>query len=181
MKWGLLPVIGLAFSPTASAETLVNRGKELAYAFVGQCVQTLPNLEKIEMGVKAFGGTPVEGDNAKLLAPADPKTQWKAWIVSHAPMPSYIISIFRGQMGDHKVVGCTVINPNAPPDEVLPYIQRGLQLNEPKFDETEAGQRSRSWQISVDNHSVLINATDAQPMSQPGLTLSATMVDPAQP
>jgi hypothetical protein len=42
-------------------------------------------------------------------------------------------------------------------------------------DETSAGRRSRFWQIDVDGVTAIVGLTDAEPMGQPGLTLSGMM------
>lgn len=172
--------VALAFlSHTASGEPQQSIGKELAYAFVSGCVQALPDLDRIEVGVKALDGTLVEGDAAKLLAPANPDAKWKTWLINRAPAPPFFMSTFRGVDADHSAVGCSVTNPYAPLAEVFPHIQKGLQLNNPPLqDETSGGQRSRLWRINVMNDQVVnILIVDEEPMGQPGLTMSATIFE----
>jgi len=70
---------------------------------------------------------------------------------------------------------CSVSDPYAPVDEVLPYLQSMLGLQRLIADETSAGRRSRFWQIDVDGVTAIVGLTDAEPMGQPGLTLSGMM------
>jgi hypothetical protein len=148
-------------------------GEELARAFVGGCVQLLPNIERIAVSAKALGWQPLEGDMAKMLAPLEESANWQGWLVDQAPAPPFFIFISEGEFRGKQARICGIANPYAPYDEVMPHIERILDLTEPAFTESELGQRYTTWELTLNNREMWLMVTDATPMGDPGLTISA--------
>ena len=150
-------------------------GKELANAFMGGCLQALPDLDKIEAAAKALDWKPLEGDMARMMAPKAPDAKWKGWLANQPPAPPYMIAISSGIFRGDEMAICTVSNPYAPVTEVLPHLKKALGLGHPIGDESSAGQRTRIWQIEMDGAPAFVSLLDAELMGEPGLTLSGMM------
>jgi len=173
MRGAVVALVMLSMLPqTAKSEEL---GKELVFAFVGGCMRALPDLERIEAAANVLGWELLEGDVARMLAPAAADAEWKGWLVDDAPAPPYFFGVSTGTLNGERVAICSVANPHAPVEELMPHLQLSLGLDEPIADETSAGQRFRAWNVDVDGRNAIVSLTDAEPMGQPGLTLSGMM------
>jgi hypothetical protein len=164
--------VGLAQSDqdTKAAESLVK-------AFIGGCVQIMPNLEKVEAGARVLNWKEMTGDVAKLMAPPSANAVWKSWLVTGAADVPFIISTSTGVEGRRKVSVCTIANPYAPPQPIQNALVSMLKLNEQIDKQVEAGQRTTSWKYSVNGRSVIISFIDATPTGDPGVNISVAMIE----
>jgi hypothetical protein len=162
--------------PLAAQPTRADDGKlasALANAFVGNCLQALPDLKRIEAAARVMGAKLVEGDAATMLAPEDPKAEWKGWLVNRGPAPPYFLAISTGTVHNESMAICTVMNRGAPADLVLKQLTVLLKLGAPIANDTSLGQRTRAWNISLNGKSAILTVIDASPTSEPGVTMSA--------
>lgn len=148
-------------------------GEELAKAFIGGCLEVLPDVERIADAARALGWKAIEGDMAKMLAPQEQSAKWQGWLVDQAPAPPFFMFISEGELRGAQMKICGVSNPYAPYDEVIPHIERILGLTKPEHTETELGQRYTTWKLPTSDRETWMMVTDATPMGDPGMTISA--------
>jgi hypothetical protein len=142
-------------------------------AFLGNCVLNLPNLEKIRAASRLFGWKALPRDAMTAIGPLDPDAQLEGW-TANAGEVRHFIGISTGSIGQRRAVACTMANPELKQDVLLADLQKKLtikMLNE----ESEAGQRYRSWTTSVNGYSVLIMLTTMQNERVAGGTLAAAV------
>ena len=142
-------------------------------AFLGNCVLNLPNLEKIRAASRLFGWQALSRDAMTAIGPLDPDAQCEGCMASEADV-RYFIGVSTGSMGQQQAVACTMANPDLKQDVVLADLQKKLTLKMLN-EESEAGQRYRSWTTSVNGYSMLIMLTTMQNERVAGGTLAAAV------
>jgi len=150
--------------------------QSLAKAFVGACVQIMPDLDRVETGAKVLGWKELTGDMAQMFAPAERNATWKGWLVQDAALVPFMLGIARGNESGKKISVCTVVNPYAPVGPVQTALTSILALKEPSRTETSAGQRTQMWLTSVRGEEAAVSIVDATPMNDPGVNLSVMLI-----
>ena len=140
-------------------------------AFVGGCVQTMPDIEKVEAASRALNWKKLEGDKAKLLGPQEESKDAKMWLVNRDNALPYMIGINKADFKGQKVAICTASDPYVSADDVIISLKKLLNLTQPNVVSEEAGQRLQGWSKTVHELDNYITATDATPMKQSGITL----------
>ena len=171
----ILPAIIVCLIVGSRVHAAGGNGKEIAFAFIGGCLQVLPDLDRIEAAARALKWKPIEGDIAIMMAPKAPDAKWKGWLVIRKPAPPYFMAISSGVFRGEDMAICTVSSPYIPVTEVFPHLEKTPGLKRPIADESSAGQRTRFWRIEVDGQPAFMSLLDAEPMGQPGLSLSGMM------
>jgi hypothetical protein len=166
---GFGPVI---FTSALAQEQHASLGKELARAFIGACLQTIPDLQRIETAAQMLKWAPVTDEAKRLLSPKSGSLDWKGWLVNRGPAPPFFLAISRNQFRGEEMATCVVVNPYAPVQEVLPHLEAMLRLPKPLSDEIALGQRTRVWQITDLGQQIFVVLTDATPTGEPGLHLT---------
>jgi hypothetical protein len=151
--------------------------ESLVRAFIGGCVQIMPNLEKVEALARIQSWRQMTGDTAKVMAPQNAKAVWKSWLATDVADVPFIISISTGVEGKNKISVCNIANPYAPPQPIQGALVSMLKLHEKIDEQAQAGQRTTSWKSSVNGRSVLISMIDATPTNDPGINISVAMFE----
>jgi hypothetical protein len=162
-----------ALSGGASHAVAEDIGASLAKAFVGGCLQVLPNTDRIAVSAKALGWKTLEGDMAAMFAPQEKSAVWQGWLVNDGDGPPYIMFISEGPFMGKQMKMCGVANPYAPYDEVVPTIIEILALGKEEISETNLGQRTTVWNHKDGERDYYISVVDSTPMKEPGLNISA--------
>jgi hypothetical protein len=162
-----------ALTLQAAAEEEVDLARELAASFIGGCVQTLPNTERIIRLAETMNYEPLPPDIASMLAPSDESATWSGWLVDQYPAPPHFLFVSEGETPAGTLKICGVANPYAPADEVVEKVLLMLELSAPQSDQNMRGQRERVWTVGEGEFETMITIVDATPMDDPGLTMSA--------
>jgi hypothetical protein len=149
--------------------------ESLVKAFISTCVQSVPDLDKVEGTAKLFGWKEMTGIEGTLLAAPNPNAKGKAWLVQDVAEVPFMLAVSRGEEGGESIAVCTVVNPYAPVAPIRIALTAFLQLGEPLKAETEGGQRYTYWQTKFSENYVLVSLIDASPVNDPGINLSAAV------
>jgi hypothetical protein len=147
--------------------------KRLVREFVGHCLQTLPDIQRIEAAARTLGWKELDRDVATMVAPKDNAVPWQGWFVPGAA--PYFIGVSRAEFRGEPMATCTIANGQLPVAEALAQLQRLLPLGRVLGDYTELGQRSRLFEITVEGRLGLLMVTDGEKLGLPGFTFGAMM------
>jgi hypothetical protein len=95
-----IPTLGLTAALIASPvhadeETVKRAADSLIKAFIGYCVQVMPNVDRIETSAKPLGWKEIDTTDAAvaMLAPPSPTAKWKAWLVEKGADVPFFLAI----------------------------------------------------------------------------------------
>jgi hypothetical protein len=174
---GILIALATAQVGLAQSDQDTKAADSLVKAFVGCCVQIMPNLEKVEAGARVMDWKDMTGDVAKFMAPPSRNVIWKSWLAVGAADVPFIISASTGVEGKRKISACAIANPYAPPEPIQTALVKKLNLKEQIDRQDEAGQQMKSWKSSVNGRAVIVSLVDATPTREPGINISVSMIE----
>jgi hypothetical protein len=145
-----IPALGLTaaliVSPAHADEASVKHAADsLVKAFIGGCVQVMPNVDRIETSAKALGWKEVDQTAFALLTPPSPTAKWKAWLVEEGADVPFALAISQDTANGKSVSVCAVVNPYAPAAPVRAALTKMLSLGEPLKTEIDGGQQYTYW------------------------------------
>lgn len=171
--------VNLMFSSVTSvnSQSLEERsadvsGEYFVQAFIGNCAQNAGYFERTIAASEAMGFNTLPDDLAPLVAPQDPRAEFKGYFVDQGEAAPYFLGVSRGNIDQEIFMTCTIANPYINSTEVVVALDSFLDLRQPDLDETGMGQRYRSWSTDNWGRGSSIELTDAGPMGYSGATLS---------
>jgi hypothetical protein len=175
----LVTLLSTALVAHAEEKAENKAAQALVTLFIRTCVESMPNLDRVEAAAKALGWWELDDVTKRMLAPRDPSARFNGWNVRGSDA-SYMIGISQGADGNKAISNC-VINSSASPVPVIAALKSELKLKDPLRVGYEGGQgndfkgaRVTYWRTRVADHNILISS--AEPMDEPGTTLSATVI-----
>ncbi len=149
------------------------RADQLVKAFLGLCVDVLPRVDKVEAMANSQKWKELTGDDLKAMEPQQKGGVTKGWFADISGTPPFFVATAVTPDGDRTVFACSVVNPEAPADDVTDSLKRFLTLGEPQSQVSEGGIRTRVWITDVSGVHLWIGLNDSSPTNDPGVTLSA--------
>ncbi|PHR91287.1 MAG: hypothetical protein COA69_12310 [Robiginitomaculum sp.] len=141
--------------------------------FIGHCVQTMPRVDKVESAARVFEWRELNGDMAKILAPQDPSSWFKAWLIEIEPKFSVMLGVSIVETENPPVAVCSIANPYAPSKKVLATLRKYLTFPQsPIADDSSGGQRMRIWKYDELVVGSLIVMTDSTKLNEAGTNLT---------
>ncbi len=156
---------------TSHAETVLD--KKLVEAFVGNCIQNLPQLEKIRAAARVFGWSALSADQLMAMGPQNPSTKFEGWYVKD-DTASYLLGISSGNVNSINAVTCTIASPDLTPASFIPALHKLIGLKA-LDDQSEGGQRYRAWTTTANQNSIMVNLTSFPSDDQVGGSVSAVL------
>ena len=146
---------------------------QLVKAFLGSCVDVLPRVDKIEAMANSMKWKALAGDDLKAMEPQKKGGVTKAWLADISGTPPFFLGTSVTPDGALTVSACSVVNPEAPSNEVLDALKRFISLREPQVSTAEGGMRIRVWITDISGVHLWISLSDSSPTNEPGVTLAA--------
>lgn len=147
----------------------------LARAFVGACVQIMPNIDRVEAAANVGGWKRIEGDAAKMLTSKENAENNKIWWAKAPDAPRFMIGTSVASFEGKKMAICTVSNPRSNAQDVETAVVQILRLGTPIANDVSGGQRLRVWSHKIDGRDGMISITDASPMGDVGISLAVML------
>jgi hypothetical protein len=182
-KWWITTGTAIGFAVAvqtvrASDEHAQQKAAEsLIKAFVGICVQTVPNLDRVDAAARLAAWKEIKGDAAKMIAPQDPAADFRGWLVENEANVPFFVAVSESAPPGRHIAVCSVGNPFAPMLPVRRALEKFLGLNAPISQDVSGGQQNIVWSTSSGTADVLISLLAASPMNEDGITLSATVIE----
>lgn len=143
--------------------------------FVGACLRALPDLERMKAAARVMEWKPLEGDVAAMIAPADPKAEWQGWAVPEGD-DLFMFGVSESSMDSRKVSVCTTSAGELDQESLVQELQASLNLKL-IVDETDALQRARGWETSIDGQKLIVNLTTLSNSRMSPITLAGIAID----
>jgi hypothetical protein len=167
----------LVRSPAHADEASVKHAADsLVKAFIGGCVQVMPNVDRIETSAKALGWKELDQTAAAMFAPPSPTAKWKAWLVKEGADVPFFLGISQGTANGKSISVCAVVNPYAPPSPVRAALTKMLSLGEPLRTEIDGGQQYTYWLTKFMDKEIIISFIDTTPMEETGVNIAVTSI-----
>ncbi|MDQ6867752.1 MAG: hypothetical protein M3178_04895 [Pseudomonadota bacterium] len=138
---GALTLFANILTAQADDATQQAAAESLIKAFIGLCVQTVPNLDRVEAAARISSWEEFKGDSAKLIAPQNTSAEAKSWMVQGVAVTPFIIAISRGMYKGKWISVCAVINPYAPMLPIRLALEKFLELRNPISQDRSGGSR----------------------------------------
>jgi hypothetical protein len=151
--------------------------ESLTKAFLSLCVQMMPNLDRVEGSAKRPGWKEVTGLEGTVVAPADPNTKFKTWLVEGAADVPFLLSVSHAREGESTISICSFANPSAPPTPIYTALRSLLRLEQPSRVETEGGRKFAYWRTQFAGYEIILSLADNSPVNEPGVDLSAALIE----
>jgi hypothetical protein len=170
-------IAALSAWPGHADEASINHAADsLVKAFIGYCVQVIPNLDRIETSAKALGWRELDQNVFAMAAPPSQTAKWKGWRLDKAADVSFVLGVSQDTVSGKSASACAVINPYMPPAPVRDALMKMLSLGQPAQTVIEAGQQYTYWTTTVKGEEIVISLIDATPMEETGVNLSASTI-----
>jgi hypothetical protein len=147
------------------ARSVSPTAKQLGQAFIGGCLQPLPDISRIREAAKSLSWKDIPSEQSALMAPAAKDAEWQSWFANFANEEPYIFFVSEGgEFRGERMAICRIANPNVAAGDIVSFLTTTLQLKPPSY----------VWTLNVDNgRQVIISLTDGEPMQFGGINLSA--------
>lgn len=166
----MAPILAIFLLLSWTKVAMAEGEAETVEQFIGICALSMPEIRRIEAAASELKWKPLSPTQATMLRPIDPNAKFSGWLVPNSGKP-YLIGVWEGQLDGDKVLVCTHASTHFDPSELVSEMAKKLSLKT-LTDETEAGQRYRTWTTNVNGISMLINLTTMQNQRQTGGSLS---------
>jgi hypothetical protein len=170
-------IVALIASPTYADEASIKHAADsLVKAFIGGCVQAMPNVDRIETSAKALGWKEMDKTAAAMLAPPSPTAQWKAWLVEEGADVPFFLGISQDTTNGKSLSVCAVVNPYAPAAPVRAALTKMLSLGRPFETKIEGGQQYTYWTTKFMGEEITISFIDTTQMEETGVNIAVTSI-----
>lgn len=171
-------LIAALSAPLARADEASARhaADSLVKAFIGYCVQVMPNIERVETSAKALGWKELDQNVFAMVAPPSPTAKWKAWRLDKGADVSFALGVSQDVVDGKSASACVVVNPYMPAEPVRAALTKMLSLGEPSQTLIEGGQQYTYWTTKFMGREVVISLVDATPMEEIGVNIGASSI-----
>jgi len=159
---------GNSYSQDAVTQTKESFSVEI---FLGQCLNNMPRIDKVESAAKVFNWTKLNKDQAVMVAPADPSVKFDGWYV-RGGVVSYMIATSLGEWNESDAPTCTVAFSEVSPNKVKSLLVSILKSLKVVDEQVSGGQRITVWKYTEGTSQGYILLTDASPMDVDAFSLS---------
>lgn len=159
---------------SADEASITREADSLVKAFISMCVQTMPNVDRIETSAKALGWKEMDQTAAAMLAPPSPTAKWKAWLLSKERDVPFALAISQDTAQGKIISVCTVVNPYIPSAPVRSALIKMLLLGQPLKTEIDGGQQYTYWSTKFMDKDISISFIDTTPMEETGVNIAVT-------
>jgi hypothetical protein len=170
-----LPVVCafLAASSGAKAQTPDDIDLSYAQTFVGMCVQSFPDIERVRAGAKALAWPEITDPSIRaMLAPKNPDTKWDAWSFSDGKN-TFLATISEVTVQGQRVKACSLFGDGVDTARAYANLNKLISLKK-TFEEVQMGQRTTAWSLAMDGQDYGIVAVDGSPMKMKSINISIT-------
>ena len=143
--------------------------------FIGACLRALPDIERMKAAARVMEWKPLEGDIAAMVAPADTNAEWQGWVVPEGD-DLFMFGVSEGSMDSRKVSVCVTSAFELDQESLVQELQATLKLKL-IVDETNALQRARGWETSIDGQKIIVNLTTLSNSRISPITLAGVAID----
>jgi hypothetical protein len=164
----LVLIAGNSYSQDAITQTKESFSVEI---FLGQCLNNMPRIDKVESAAKVFNWTKLNKDQAVMVAPADPDVKFDGWYV-RGGVVSYMIGTSLGEWNESDAPTCTVAFSEVSPNKVKSLLVSILKSLKVVDQQVSGGQRIIVWKYLEGTSQGYITLTDASPMDVDAFSLS---------
>lgn len=142
--------------------------------FVGACLRALLDIERMKAAARVMEWKPLNGDVAAMIAPVDPNAEWQGWAVPEGD-DLFMFGVSEGSLGSRKASICTTSAGELDQERLVQELQASLNLKL-IVDETDALQRARGWETSIDGQKLIVNLTTLSNSRMSPITLAGIAV-----
>jgi len=164
-----IAVIACSIPISAEADEYMEP-KQLAEAYLGNCVLNAGRIDKTKAAARTFGYSELDEDMALMLAPQDPNADFRAWAAGGSKSELFFLGVSESEIDRQKMAVCVVAHPYVSSTATVAEIKAILNFGDLVSDEVSVGQRTRIWTADHVVRGALIILTDVQQIGEVGGT-----------
>jgi hypothetical protein len=167
-------LLAMPYAGYANESDDARAAESLIKAFISICVETVPNLDRVEDSARRVGWK--EAKLSDALPPLFRGAKSTTWLVEGAAEVPFDLSISLFIEGQQTTSACSLSNPEAPLAPIKSALTKQSDFGKEIRVYDDATQKTTYWQKHNGDVDIYISLIDGSPVNEPGIIMNAIVI-----